>query len=402
MAQTLQNTINFALPFIQYSPLTAGFGQEPAVSIASMIRASLLNAGVGPWYWNRNNQTVGLTKGQQDYVLFAEDFGYLEKCTVADDQGHIWQLKDVHNTNALSLTTEQQRPNAVSVEAGTAGLPAGGTIDSYETASNPASQASTAISISSIAGEGLILVTQAAGISTTLGTPGSSWAALSGGSGIYTQPSIGSVNVTQTVSPPAAWASIAASFRMLVPGSQIVEVQNKFSSGSISSPTKVLNLNSGTSIGSGLLVFLQIFDVTPTAFTQLSATDDKGNQYFLIGLSNPGGVGGPAVGMLWSPNVAQGTQTITVSFDGSGSGSVGAIEVSGISAPLQSSPLIRFQGSPDQNYTANVIYQKKAQPFGPYFATSVGDANGGNTIYVGSFDPVSFPTNSIAQVTGFE
>lgn len=187
MAQSLLNTMNFSQPFIEYSPLTAGFGQEPAVSIATMIRNSLLNPGVGSWFWNRGSTMLSLTTaGGQDYTATLADFGYIEKCTIKDDQNNIWELKDVHNTTPLSLTSEAQRPNAISLE------------------------------------------------------------------------------------------------------------------------------------------------------------------------SNDG---------------------ITQVF--------------------------RFQGVPDKSYTANVIYQKKSQPFGPYFISSSADVSGGNTVYTGSFDPASFPVGATAVITGF-
>lgn len=117
MAQTLQNTINWALTFIQYSPLQAGLGNEPAVSIASMIRASLLNAGVGPWFFNRNSTTVSLTATAQDYTATIPDFGFIEKCTVVDDQNSAHELKDVYNNRPLSVNSEQARPAAISVES---------------------------------------------------------------------------------------------------------------------------------------------------------------------------------------------------------------------------------------------------------------------------------------------
>src|SRR5271170_120502 len=117
MSQTLQNTINFALTFIQYSPLTAGLGQEPAVSIASMIRSSLLNAGVGPWFFNRNTTTISLTTAAQDYTETITDFGFIEKCTAVDDQNNAYEIKDVFNNRPLSVNNEVVRPAAISVES---------------------------------------------------------------------------------------------------------------------------------------------------------------------------------------------------------------------------------------------------------------------------------------------
>jgi hypothetical protein len=401
MTQTLQNTINFALPFIQYSPLTAGLGQEPAVSIASMIRTSLLNAGVGPWYWNRNNGPIPLAKGQQDYLLFAEDFGYIEKCTVADDQGRVWELKDVHNSSALSVSTEQQRPNAISLEGGAVGLTAGGTIDTSASAGSPVTQAATSITIQSIAGEGLFLMTQPQGISTVAGAPGNGWLNGSFPADMFTKVSSGTETVVQTLSPNALWASIAVSFRMQTPGTAPVYVQSHTASGSLASSPQALTFTNPTTVGNGILVYVQCFNVIEAPWTEFSATDDHNNDYFLVALNAQGGAGGCVAALLWAPDVAQGTSVVTVTYNGTGSGSIGIIEISGVTGPLVNSPLVRFQGVPDQAYTANVIYQKRPIGFGPFFITSAATVVDGTTTYEGSFDPQAFPVGATANISGF-
>ncbi len=65
---TLQQTINWAKPYIQYQPLTAGTGSEPAISIATMIRNSILAAPM-TWPWNRAEVTQAITSGTQDYTM---------------------------------------------------------------------------------------------------------------------------------------------------------------------------------------------------------------------------------------------------------------------------------------------------------------------------------------------
>jgi hypothetical protein len=117
MSLNLQNTINFTLPFIQYSPLTAGFGMEPAVSIASMIRNSLLNPPM-TWYFNRNTTTFPTVIGQQDYTAASVlDLAFVEKVSLTDDQGNIFEIKDIYNNVSLAPSAFQQRPNAMSVQS---------------------------------------------------------------------------------------------------------------------------------------------------------------------------------------------------------------------------------------------------------------------------------------------
>lgn len=115
MTMNLQNTANFTSPFIQYSPLFAGLGGEPAVSIASMIRNSILNPPI-TWYFNRAQTTFSTQAGLQDYVQPVPDLAFVEKVSLTDDQGVITELKDIYNNMALSVSAKQQRPSAMSVE----------------------------------------------------------------------------------------------------------------------------------------------------------------------------------------------------------------------------------------------------------------------------------------------
>lgn len=116
MSLNLQNTANFTSPFIQYSPLFAGLGGEPAVSIASMIRNSMLNPPL-TWYFNRAETTFSTVVGTQDYTKPIPDLAFVENATLTDDQGNVFIVKDIYNNAALSKSSFQQRPNAMSVES---------------------------------------------------------------------------------------------------------------------------------------------------------------------------------------------------------------------------------------------------------------------------------------------
>ena len=113
---TLQTTINFAQTYIQYSPLTAGTGSEPACTIASMTRNLMCNSPFS-WLWNRyEDSSVTTVSGQQDYTVNLTNFGWLEKASLTDPAGKIWEIKDVYNTNTLSAQTQpQQRPSAIAI-----------------------------------------------------------------------------------------------------------------------------------------------------------------------------------------------------------------------------------------------------------------------------------------------
>ena len=121
MPNTISTTVNWAQAFIQYSPLTAGTGSEPSISIASMIRNSILNAPM-TWSWNRfEDSSVTTTTVDQDYSVPLTNFGFLETVSLTDPKGNIQQVKDIYNTTALSKNTQTQRPSAACVIANTPG-----------------------------------------------------------------------------------------------------------------------------------------------------------------------------------------------------------------------------------------------------------------------------------------
>jgi hypothetical protein len=71
----IQNSINFSLPYIEYSPLSAGTAGEPAVGIATLVRNSLLSPPLS-WPWNRSeNDSKSTEVGVQDYTIAVTDFG---------------------------------------------------------------------------------------------------------------------------------------------------------------------------------------------------------------------------------------------------------------------------------------------------------------------------------------
>lgn len=123
---TLQNSIDFSQPFIDYLPLNAGVGLNPAVTIATITRNLMLNAPL-VWGWNRSqDSSLTMVAGTQDYTVNLTDFGFLEKVAVTDpDTNEIFELKDVYNVASLSTTTAvsatRQRPASVSVRQVTYG-----------------------------------------------------------------------------------------------------------------------------------------------------------------------------------------------------------------------------------------------------------------------------------------
>lgn len=115
---TLQNTINWALPFIRYQPVTIGTATEPALSNANIILQTIL----GPpfcWRWNRaTNSSTSTVAGTQDYAVTLSTFGFLEKATVTDANSIVTELeiRDVLSADT-TLTGNRSRPNYISVQS---------------------------------------------------------------------------------------------------------------------------------------------------------------------------------------------------------------------------------------------------------------------------------------------
>jgi hypothetical protein len=125
MAQTIQNSIDYAQTQIQYSPLNVGAANEPAITIANEIQ----NLFFGPpftWGFNRaengpaTNNVLTLSPGTQDYIVPVTDFSFMETATTTDPAtGETFTISDVYNTKNLSTgdvsVNKRGRPNSVSV-----------------------------------------------------------------------------------------------------------------------------------------------------------------------------------------------------------------------------------------------------------------------------------------------
>jgi hypothetical protein len=82
MARTLQNTIDWSRPFVNYLPLNIGTNNEPAISNANHIKQLFLSPDIMGWSWNRGTASFQTVIGQQDYTETISDFGYLETASL--------------------------------------------------------------------------------------------------------------------------------------------------------------------------------------------------------------------------------------------------------------------------------------------------------------------------------
>jgi hypothetical protein len=68
------------------------------------------------WFFNRAEVTFPTVVGTQDYTQQLDDLAFVEKVSLTDDAGNIYEIKDVYNNSALSPSSTQGRPNAISIE----------------------------------------------------------------------------------------------------------------------------------------------------------------------------------------------------------------------------------------------------------------------------------------------
>ncbi len=79
--KTIQNSIDWVKPFLNWANLTIGTNQEPAFTSACQTIQTI----VGPpfiWPWNRENTFFLTNISQQDYSVSILDFGFLEAASI--------------------------------------------------------------------------------------------------------------------------------------------------------------------------------------------------------------------------------------------------------------------------------------------------------------------------------
>jgi hypothetical protein len=123
VAYTLNQSILWAQSVMAtYIPLTAQTGSEPAISIANMVVAFILNP---PFTWPMNraeNTSTTTTAGTQDYTVSIANFGYLESITLTDSNSVSWAVPRIYNAKNLGTTSVQtNRPEAACVRFVTPG-----------------------------------------------------------------------------------------------------------------------------------------------------------------------------------------------------------------------------------------------------------------------------------------
>ena len=123
MAYTLSQSILWAQSVLStYIPLTAQTGSEPALTIANMVVAFILNP---PFTWPTNrveNTGTNTVAGTQDYVLSITDFGFLESVTLTDSNSKSYAVPRIYNSANLGKSSQQSsRPEAACVRLVTPG-----------------------------------------------------------------------------------------------------------------------------------------------------------------------------------------------------------------------------------------------------------------------------------------
>lgn len=121
MGNLLSDTINYISPFCRYMSANIGVSLQPILGIASLVRNVMLAAPF-QWNWNRiYDDQVATVAGTQDYFPDLYNFGYLEKASVQNVAGQIWEIKDIKNNEPLAKSTQQARPQSLAVQINNSG-----------------------------------------------------------------------------------------------------------------------------------------------------------------------------------------------------------------------------------------------------------------------------------------
>src|SRR5690348_15517752 len=120
---TIQNTLNWAAPFLGYAPLSAGTSNEPAITSANLILQTIVSPPF-KWAWNRGTTSFATVQGTQDTVVTIADLGFLEQAYLS---GNI----QLTIKPSLSQETQQVRPHSISLQY------ANGTSDTFRLFPNP-------------------------------------------------------------------------------------------------------------------------------------------------------------------------------------------------------------------------------------------------------------------------
>lgn len=79
--RSLNDSINWVKPFINWASVTIGVNSEPAITSANQALQTIL-APPFIWPWNRSYTSFITSIGQQDYNTSIADFGYLEAASI--------------------------------------------------------------------------------------------------------------------------------------------------------------------------------------------------------------------------------------------------------------------------------------------------------------------------------
>ncbi len=100
--KSIQNSIDWVRPFLNWANLAIGVNQEPAFTSAQQALQTI----VGPpfiWPWNRNNTVFYTTISQQDYSVYISNFVFLEAASI-ELCGFITSVTVVSNVATFQAT----------------------------------------------------------------------------------------------------------------------------------------------------------------------------------------------------------------------------------------------------------------------------------------------------------
>lgn len=110
--RNLESSVLFSLPFIGNQPANISNG-EPALNCGNLIKQTMLGAPF-IWPWNRAQLGEIDVVKQQDYIIPATQFGFMEQVWLIDSQG---KAKEIEIKTSLSVESAVARPQSCAVQS---------------------------------------------------------------------------------------------------------------------------------------------------------------------------------------------------------------------------------------------------------------------------------------------
>lgn len=109
--KTLTDSANWAKWFVGNRLFNPDVTNEPALTSGNIIQQTMLQPPF-KWRWNRASLTFNTTPATTDYIVNSPTFGFIEKASVKDAQGNVFEIPNLETKLLSDNSTD--RPHTIS------------------------------------------------------------------------------------------------------------------------------------------------------------------------------------------------------------------------------------------------------------------------------------------------